>query len=198
MRIGMFGGSFNPIHTGHIKLIKGIISELSLDRLLIIPSYLPPHKSVISPVSPEHRLNMCRLALGNIPKTEVSDIEIRRGGKSYTYETLLELHALYPRDELFLIMGADMFLSIESWKKPETIFALAAVCGVPRKGAGGGQELLNREPFLRLLGAKTRVLSLELPEISSTEIRRRIRNGESVRGLVPESVEEYIREQNLY
>ena len=142
MRIGMFGGSFNPIHNGHIQLIKGIISELNLDKLLVVPSFLPPHKLVKSPVSPEDRIAMCKLCIDNIPKAKISDIEIKRGGKSYTYKTLQELHSIYTTDDLFLIMGADMFLSIETWRNPEIIFKLAIICGVPRKGISGRQELI--------------------------------------------------------
>ena len=198
VRIGIFGGSFNPIHNGHIELIRGIVSELALDKLFVVPSFLPPHKSVKSPVSPEDRLKMCRLSVSDILAVEVSDIEIKRGGKSYTYETLQELHRLYPDDTLFLIMGADMFLSIETWKKPEVIFNLATICGVPRKGISKRQELLDREPFLQSLGAETKVLRMELPEISSTEIREAVKNGNPIDKLVPKRVEEYILEKGLY
>lgn len=194
----MFGGSFNPIHNGHIQLIRGIVDEMSLDKLLVVPSFLPPHKSVKSPVSPEDRIRMCRLSVSDILGTEVSDIEIKRGGKSYTYETLQELHEIYPNDTLFLIMGADMFLSIETWKNPEIIFNLATICGVPRRGIGGRQELLDREPFLKSIGANTRVLNLTLPEISSTEIRQAVKNGKPIDTLVPKCVEEYILEKGLY
>lgn len=198
MRIGMFGGSFNPIHNGHIQLIRGIIDELSLDRLLVIPSFLPPHKLVKTPISPEDRIRMCQLSISDIPSAKVSDIEIKRGGKSYTYETLQELYSIYPNDDLFLIMGADMFLSIETWKNPEIIFKLATICGVPRKGIGGRQELLDREPFLKSLGADTKVLGLTLPEISSTEIREAVKSGKSIDKLVPKQIKDYIFQKGLY
>lgn len=198
MRIGMFGGSFNPIHNGHIQLIKGIISELNLDKLLVVPSFLPPHKLVESPVSPQDRIAMCKLCVSDIPKAEISDMEIKRGGKSYTYETLQELHSIYPADDLFLIMGADMFLSIETWKNPEIIFKLATICGVPRKGVGGRQELIDRETFLKSIGAETKVLNLTLPEVSSSEIREFAKNGKSIDRLVPAQVENYILEKGLY
>ena len=198
MRIGMFGGSFNPIHNGHIQLIKGIINELNLDRLLVVPSFLPPHKLVESPISPEDRIAMCKLCISDIPKAEISDIEIKRGGKSYTYETLQELHSTYLNDDLFLIMGADMFLSIETWKNPEIIFKLATICGVPRKGVGGRQELIDREPFLKSIGAETKVLNLTLPEVSSSEIRESIKNGKPIDKLVPIQVRNYILEKGLY
>ena len=141
---------------------------------------------------------MCKLCIDNIPKAEISDIEIKRGGKSYTYETLQELHSIYTTDDIFLIMGADMFLSIETWKNPEIIFKLATICGVPRKGVGGRQELIDREPFLKSIGAETQVLNLTLPEVSSSEIRKAIENGKSIDKLVPKQVENYILEKGLY
>lgn len=198
MRIGVFGGSFNPIHNGHIELIRGIISELALDRLLVVPSFLPPHKVADTSVSPENRLDMCRISISEIPDAEISDIEIRRGGTSYTYETLEELRSIFPRDELFLIMGADMFLSIDKWKNPEIIFSLATVCGVPREGIGGRKALLDREPFLNNLGAKTEVLSLSLPQISSTEVRQAVKYGQDLSKFVPTAVKEYILKNRLY
>ena len=141
---------------------------------------------------------MCKLCIDNIPKTEISDVEIKRGGKSYTYKTLQELHSIYPTDDLFLIMGADMFLSIETWRNPEIIFKLATICGVPRKGISGRQELIDREPFLKSIGAETQVLNLTLPEVSSSEIRKAIENGKSIDKLVPKQVENYILEKGLY
>ena len=167
MRIGVFGGSFNPIHNGHIELIRGIISELSLDRLLVVPSFLPPHKVADTSVSPENRLDMCRISISEIPDAEISDIEIRRGGTSYTYETLEELRSIFPRDELFLIIG-------------------------------GRKALLDREPFLNNLGAKTEVLSLSLPQISSTEVRQAVKYGQDLSKFVPTAVKEYILKNRLY
>ena len=116
MKIGMFGGSFNPIHNGHIELAKAMYKELKLDKLLIMPSYIPPHKFVDSAAFPDQRFEMCCLAAKDIDGFEVSNIEIKRQGASYTYLTLKELKAIYPEDELYLLMGADMFMTLQDWK----------------------------------------------------------------------------------
>ncbi len=194
----MFGGSFNPIHNGHIELIRGVIKELSLDRLLVIPSFIPPHKAADKSVLPENRLDMCRLAVSDISAAKISDIEIRRGGTSYTYETLEELHSIYPEDELFLIMGADMFLTIDKWKRPDIVFSLATVCGVPRKGTGGRETLMKREMLYNDSGAKTVVLGLSLPKISSTGVRQAVKDRQDISGFVPNAVKEYILKNRLY
>ena len=110
--VAMYGGSFNPIHTGHIQLAQYFVSELGLEKLLLIPDNTPPHKSSSAMVSPRHRYNMCLLAAENLPKIEVSDIELKRQGKSYTVDTLIQLSKIYKNSQLFLIMGADMFLSL--------------------------------------------------------------------------------------
>ena len=197
MRTAIFGGSFNPIHNGHIQLARAFIDRLSLDRVLIVPTFVPPHKSGAKMADSGSRLEMCRIALENVPKIEVSDIEIRRGGASFTYLTLEELHALYPEDELFLITGADMFLSIEGWRNPETIFSLATICGVPRNDSDIG-ELMRHSERLRALGAKTEVFDAGIMTVSSTEVRRRVRSGGDISELVPPGVRDYIYKNGLY
>ena len=152
MKIAMFGGSFNPIHNGHIMLANAFQKELSLDKVLIIPTYIPPHKQRDYSVSPQQKLEMCRLAVKDMPFAEVSDIEIKRQGASYTYMTLQELRKIYPHDELYLITGADMFMTIHQWKNPEIIFALATICGVPRND-DDISDLEKQAEFLHTLGA---------------------------------------------
>ena len=143
------------------------------------------------------RLEMCRIAFEGVGGIEVSDIELRRGGASYTYLTLEELHALYPEDELFLITGADMFLTIETWRHPEMIFSLATVCGVPRND-DSIDELAEHETLLRSLGAKTEILDAGVMTVSSTRVRNAVKNGEDISSLVPAGVAEYIRTNRLY
>ena len=128
MRIGIYGGSFNPPHTGHILAVSELIRNLKLDLLLIVPAADPPHKSLPdgSP-TPEERLSLCSTAFAEIPGVEICDIEVRRNGKSYTVDTLTELRTLYPHDELILVMGTDMFLSFGTWREPEQIAALASM-----------------------------------------------------------------------
>ena len=197
MKIAMFGGSFNPIHNGHIMLANAFQKELSLDKVLIIPTYIPPHKQRDYSVSPQQKLQMCRLAVKDIPFAEVSDIEIKRQGASYTYMTLQELRKIYPHDELYLITGADMFMTIHQWKNPEIIFALATICGVPRND-DDISDLEKQAEFLHTLGAKTKILNVNIMTVSSTQIRKNISHGKKIFGLVPPSVEDYILKNGLY
>ena len=197
MRIAMFGGSFNPIHNGHIELVQAFVRELSLDSALIVPAFVSPFKLRSRPVSPEQRLEMCRLAFEGMPCAEVSDIEIRREGASYTYLTLEALTEQYRVSKLFLITGADSFLTIHTWKNPEIIFSHAVICGVPRNG-DDMKKLEKQADYLHTLHAETRLLNASVMTVSSTEIREKAARGESIRGLVPEAVERYILQNGLY
>ena len=115
MRIGVYGGSFNPIHTGHIRLAQSYLEALSLDKILVIPANIPPHKRARQLLPGETRLELCRLACLDDPRLEVSDIELQREGSSYTVDTLRALKVLYPGAELHLIVGSDMFMTMETW-----------------------------------------------------------------------------------
>ena len=197
MKTAMFGGSFDPIHNGHVSLAKAFVETLGLERVLIIPTFYPPHKQKKTTVTSEQRLEMCRLAFEGEELFEVSDIEIRREGKSYTYMTLEELSELYPDDELYLITGADMFMTIDEWKNPEIIFSHAVICGVPRDD-DDISDLREKAKKLSAMGARTEILDPGIMTVSSTEIRRRVSDGESISGLVPPLVEDYIIENGLY
>ncbi len=197
MKTGIFGGSFNPIHNGHIELAKKFFNKLELDRLFIVPTYIPPHKSMKDYIFPDQRFEMCSLAVKGIDGFEVSNIEIKRHGASYTYLTLKELHSLYPDDELYLLTGADMFMTLHEWKKPEVIFELSTVCGVSRNDDDTA-VLEKQAEYLRSLGARTVVLDAEIMTVSSTEIRNRVKNGEDISELVDPKVKRYIKEHNLY
>ncbi len=197
MKTGIFGGSFNPIHNGHIELAKKFFNKLELDRLFIVPTYIPPHKSMKDYIFPDQRFEMCSLAVKGIDGFEVSNIEIKRHGASYTYLTLKELHSLYPDDELYLLTGADMFMTLHEWKKPEVIFELSTVCGVSRNDDDTA-VLEKQAEYLRSLGARTVVLDAEIITVSSTEIRNRVKNGEDISELVDPKVKRYIKEHNLY
>ena len=124
MRIGIYGGTFNPIHAAHVHLVREFIKRLSLDRVILIPTGTPPHKATHQLASGADRIEMCRLAAADIAEcpVTVSDIEVLRTGKSYTADTMTELKAQYPDDELFLLMGEDMFCTVEKWYHPERIF----------------------------------------------------------------------------
>lgn len=197
MKIAMFGGSFDPIHKGHVQLAHAFVEKLGLDKVLIIPTYIPPHKQKGTNTTPEQRLEMCRLAFENDDMTEVSDIEIRRQGASFTYQTLQQLSQLYPEAELYLITGADMFMTIQSWRNPEIIFSLATVCGVPRNDDDIA-DLTEQQKALSGLGARTVIMDAGVMTVSSTEVRKRIKRNEDISELVPAPVADYIFKNGLY
>ncbi len=196
MRIGIFGGTFNPPHQGHKRLALEFMGRLSLDLMLIIPTYTPPHKQAVGLASGEDRLNMCKLCF-NEKGFEISDIELRRKGKSYTVSTLEELHNIYPDDELFFIMGSDMLLSFHTWREPEKILSLATVCAAAREK--GVTNELSQYVNERYSTKKNRFIILDFNpiEISSTEIRDDVINRNKANLLNP-SVENYIKERGLY
>lgn len=195
-KIGILGGSFNPIHRGHIELAKTAKRELLLDGVLIIPDKIPPHKSAREMIPEEHRINMCRLAAEK-EGFDVSDIELKMEGASFTYRTLERLRDIDPTAEYVLICGADMFNTLLEWKNPHRIFELCTVCGVYR--AGENFELMQkmRDRYLST-GARACVINADIPDISSTEVRRRLKAGEDVSDLLDIGVYNYIKVNNLY
>lgn len=128
-KIAMFGGTFNPIHNGHLCLAKTFVRQLQLDKVLLVPTYAPPHKQYQDTTSPEDRFQMCRLAAEDINDLEALDLEIKRQGPSYTVDTLCQLKKEHPEEELYLITGGDMFLTIQNWKEAQEIMRLAVICG---------------------------------------------------------------------
>lgn len=196
-RIAVFGGTFNPIHNGHIHIAESFAEILSVDRVILIPTSVPPHKRTVELASAADRLAMCRLAACGRERLEVSDIEIRRGGASYTSDTLLELRRIYPDSPLFLITGEDMFLTLANWHRADTIFSLAAVCAAPRS-EDGTAKLLRYAEHLKHLGAQTVVESIEYLPVSSTMVRESVREGKDISQMVPATVERYIRRKKLY
>ena len=197
-RIGIYGGSFNPPHIGHLEAARSALRSLKLDRLLLIPAGQAPHKS--SPEgtpAPAHRLEMLRIAARGLEKTEISDLEMNREGPSYTYETVEQLRKLYPDAELVLLMGTDMFLSFLTWKNPERICKNATL-GVFCRGLRKEKDAIYaKRAELEALGAKVELVDNPVIDISSTQMRRMLvfRFG---RFLLPKGVWEYIRENKLY
>jgi len=167
MRIGVFGGTFNPIHNGHIALAKRLVEELKFDELMLIPTAQPPHKDGSEVISAEHRLAMCRIAAEEIPNCGVSDIEIKRGGKSYTVSTLRLLLADRPDDEFVLLMGGDMFLSFMDWRAPDEILRLVRIAAIPRE-MGELAALQAQCENLNARGGRTQVVDVEAVVMSST------------------------------
>lgn len=197
MKIGMLGGTFDPIHLGHIMLGKQFAMQLGLDKVLIIPTATPPHKAAAA-TPPEMRLEMCRLAAeyaGDV--FEASDIEQRRQGKSYSFYTLTQLKQEYPGSELFLIVGADMFMTMETWYRFDELKELATFCTVPRDDISADQ-LGEYALKLDRLGCRSMVTDVVLFPVSSTMVRRAAQKGEPLAGMVPPQVEDYITKHNLY
>ena len=200
MRIGVFGGTFNPPHNGHVTMARAAVTHLGLDRLLLVPDNVPPHKPLPSGVTARQRYDMAALMAAPIGRiAEASDMELRRTGKSYTSDTLRELHEQYPDAELWLLMGSDMLLSLHTWHEPEVICQLArigAFCRVEediRAAMEQQKALLERE-----YRAQVRLLdNPELIELSSTDVRDALAAGQGS-DLVPEAVWGYIRREHLY
>ncbi|MEG1988359.1 MAG: nicotinate (nicotinamide) nucleotide adenylyltransferase [Oscillibacter sp.] len=204
MKIGIYGGTFNPPHLGHITAARAAFAMLKLDRLLLIPAGLPPHKALPAGTpTAEQRLEMTRLAgeqLGLGGQVEVLDMELCREGKSYTADTLRQLRRQYPDGELWLLMGTDMFLTLQAWHAPEEIFSLAGVAAFGRTEADS-EELfaIQREALCRAYPA-ARIFTLTIPgvvDVSSTELREKLRTGEGSALLAP-AVYGYILRQGLY
>ncbi len=197
MRTGLMGGTFNPPHMGHINAARAAKDELSLDRIIFIPTGTPPHKQIAEhSATTEQRLEMTYLAAKTLG-AEVSDIEIKREGKSFTVYTLRELHKKYPEDELWLIMGTDMFLSLETWFCFEEIFSLASVAAVARENDDKEKLLAYSEYLKEKYGAKTRVLEVAALTVSSTELRPG-KNRKELQKFLPPEVYDYIIRKNLY
>ncbi len=195
-RIGIYGGSFNPPHIGHVRAALYAVDALSLDRLLMMPSCAAPHKN-IEAATPEQRFEMLKRCVAGEEKIQVSDLEIRRGGVSYTYETVQELKSRYPDAELILCMGTDMFLCIDHWKKAQIILQYASLAVFCRGQRGEKTDILQKKAELEALGATVYMLDNPVTEISSTDLRRMAVFG-CAEPFLAEGVADYIRENRLY
>lgn len=213
-RIGLFGGTFNPIHTGHIRAADSVKEKGRLDRILFIPSYIPPHKSSADVAEPSHRLRMVELALKDYPDLFVSSIEIEAGGKSYSVITIEKIKMLYPRARLFFILGIDAFLEIDTWKEYEKLIESCCFIVMSRPGNDLSEaknvlrgkyrermaEVKNHDVITEEMCARFSIflVFIDALELSSTAIRHKIKRRESISGLVPEDVESYIEKHELY
>ena len=197
-RIGIYGGTFNPPHIGHLQAAKQAITSLNLDRLLLIPDRIAPHKEIPSgSPTPQQRMDMLRIAAENSPGLEVSDIELRREGVSYTYLTVEELKKQHPDAELVLLMGTDMFLSFHTWKHPEKILENASL-GIFCRGEKGERAAIEaRKAEMEAEGACVELVNNDVIHISSTQMRRLLAF-RCAGAFLPEGVLEYIRENKLY
>ena len=201
MKIGVYGGSFNPPHLGHVRAAQACKQALGLDRVLVIPASIPPHKQLTSSsASPEERLALTRLAFENLPGFEVLDLEIRREGKSYTVDTIRELKAQYEHDELFLMMGTDMFLSFQDWYSPQEIARCAQLVCFSRYDADAENRAAlqkQADTLEKLYGQRPLLLTNDCFDISSTEARRLLVFG-IAEPYLPQAVLRRIEAQRLY
>ena len=196
MRVGLLGGTFNPPHIAHLVCAQEAYLQLGLERLLIIPARIPPHKPVEDEPGIEHRLELCRLAVFDDDRFEICDLEAGRDGPSFTVDTLEELHSQMPDSQLFLIVGADVAVGFSEWREPERVLSMANLAVAERPGTVRGHV----ERTLGGLAGGGNARFFDMPEIgiSSTMLRERIRAGESTRYLMPDAVREYIDQHDLY
>lgn len=220
MRIGLFGGTFNPIHIGHLRAALEVQEGFKLDKCYIIPAAIPPHKDLYGIENPRDRLEMVRLAATNHPDFIVSDVELKRSGPSYTIDTIHHFKSTLPgATSLFLILGYDAFLQMEIWKSYMDLFLLIPFIVMARPGPAGSEskkQLKVIETYLQSTISKSYkfnpsqhsfihermkpvyVFDVSLLDISSTKIRDLIKQGRSIQFLVPEKVEDYIKSRGLY
>jgi len=214
VKIGLFGGTFNPIHLGHIKAAEIVANKFSLDKLYFIPSYIPPHKESVQIASPRQRLRMVELAVEPFPHFYPSSIEIDAGGKSYSILTLKKIKAQYPEAKMLFLLGVDAFLEIETWRDYENVLEQCSfiIMSRPQFHLEGAHEVLSKKYSQRIVdlsGNKAPIyiedsanliylVPIQALDISSTEVRERANRNQSIEDLVPESVEHYIKEKGLY
>jgi nicotinate-nucleotide adenylyltransferase len=197
VRIGILGGTFNPPHLGHLICAQEAYLQLELERVTLIPARIPPHKPVEDEPGPEHRLELCRLAVqGDEHRFDVSDLEVAREGPSYTVDTLEELHSRAPDQELFLIVGGDIAAGLPSWHRAERVLSLATLAVAKRRGTSRAavDDALSALPG----GDRARFFQMPRIGVSSTMIRRRVRAGLPIRYYVPDAVASYVDRHHLY
>lgn len=198
LRVGIYGGTFAPVHNGHVSAAKAFMEQMKLDYLFIIPTCLPPHKQIDRSDDPLYRLRMCELAFEDVDGVVISDTEIKRGGRSYTYDTLKELSR--PNTRLFLMCGTDMVLTFDTWYRFEEIFKLCYPVYVRREN----DPILTKRvvdkitEYYNKYGVMFRRIITDPIELSSTQIRGKVARGEDISALVPAKVADFIRRNRLY
>jgi len=191
-RIGLFGGTFNPLHNAHLLVAQEALRQLSLSKIVFIPSGIPPHKQVECGISKETRYEMVREAIAPYHKFSISRAEIDRRGPTYTIDTIRIMKQARPQSLCFVV-GADLLAQIDTWKEPEALLSIVPFVVAPRDDVN--REVFSRPPFDR---AEIRFLEMEEIDLSSTWIRERVLHGESITECVPPSVATYIRDYGLY
>jgi nicotinate-nucleotide adenylyltransferase len=207
--VGILGGTFNPPHLGHLALARHARDELELERVLVMPAHIPPHKTAEQDPGSQHRVRMCRLAVDGEPRISVCSLEVDRPGPSYTVDTLRDIHASHPDAELTFIVGADIARTLPAWREPAKVLELARMAVGARMGAAD-EEVLETVASLsrshdgagvagsRPTAGQVRFLRMPVVELSSSIVRERVARGENVEPLVGPAVARYISEHGLY
>ncbi len=197
-RIGIYGGTFSPPHNGHVAAARAFMEQMWLDILYVIPTALPPHKEMEIAVDSAHRLEMCRRAFFDMEGVYVSDMEIKRGGKSYTVDTLRELSGEDRR--LFFLCGTDMMLTLDEWHEPKEIFRLCYPVYIRRETDRSldSRIVAKIADYQKKYGKVVRRIVTEPMELASADVRAALREGRLVDRMIPKAVESYIRENHLY
>jgi nicotinate-nucleotide adenylyltransferase len=195
--IGIFGGTFNPIHIGHLIAAQEVMDRMKLEKIIFLPTGNPPHKNENDVISAIHRFNMVKLAIEDNEKFGYSDIEVKREGKTYTYDTLCQLHNIYYDTRFYFIIGFDTLRDIDTWKRVEEVFNIASFIVVNR---GNYIFEMNSELEDKRIKYNANISVVNIPDIgiSSTDIRKRVCLNDSIKYLVPDKVAEYIERNDLY
>lgn len=194
MRIGIFGGTFDPVHLAHLILAEQCREQLNLDEVWFVPAGEPPHKLAFPRSAATHRRAMVEFAIAGHASFRLSDIELQRSGPSYTVDTLEALHQDFPEHQWWLLMGADSLRDFLTWRAPDRIVNLARIAAVNR----GPNHEFDTRSFIARFGARLDVVNMPVVDLSASDIRRRVREGLSIRFLVPRAVEVYIQQHGLY
>ena len=197
-RIGILGGTFNPPHSGHLSIAENLLSEFQLDEILFLPVGIPPHKRDMNIASNEHRLEMLRLMTAHDPRLVVSDMEMLRDGYTYTVDTLTALRELQNDCLYYYIIGTDTLFNLTTWRRYEEVFGMTHFLCVPRPGDSHDDILAKIDELHRNFGAVIHLAKSTGPDISSTMIRNKRKNNESLAGLVPAAVEEYMKHYGIF
>lgn len=199
MKIGIMGGTFDPVHNGHLMLAHYAYRQFELDQVWFLPNGCPPHKSQETIESePFHRARMVKLAIEEIPYFKLSSYELEQESTSYSYQTMEYFHSRYPQDTFAFIIGADSLFTIESWKYPRRLLAVCDILAAYRDDKGTPEMMAQIEYLEQKYEARIQLLETPVMDVSSHEIRRMIKDGADVKGLMPEVVEEYIVSHNLF
>ena len=199
-RIGIFGGSFDPIHQGHLIVAESFRESMDLDSVVFLPAYVSPFKTETIPTSDKHRVEMLRLAICGNSSFRLDDREIKRGGVSYTVDSLRAMREEWPGAEFFMLVGSDSLVGFDRWREPEAVLSLAHLVVAHRGGWGSiaWEDLARVASPSQLANMQSRVLDVPQIEIASRDLRRRVREGRTIRYMVPAAVEAYIREHGLW